>query len=107
LFPVQELESLKVPKDVTEKIDTTTRVMMGTNQPKPRCVALAGRIGVEVGCSIYNQRPTCCREFVPSYENGKRNPRCDQARKGKGLKALSPSDWLIYPSPEPELPPEI
>ena len=98
LFPAQELEvhNFQVPKDFTEKIDAQTRIMMGTNQAKPRCVALAGRVGVEVGCSIYHQRPGCCRDFSPSFESGVRNPRCDTARFSKGLKALAPSDWIAF-----------
>lgn len=85
--------SLHVPKELTEKVDGETLAMMGTNQMKPRCVALLGKIGKEVGCSIYLNRPSCCREFKPSFEDGQRNPRCDQARQGKGLKPLRLSDW--------------
>lgn len=98
LFPPEELAtgSFAVPKELTEKVDSSTRAMMGTNQHNPRCIALTGRIGSEVGCSIYMNRPGCCREFVPSFENGLRNPRCDEARRNKGLRPLRPSD---YPKP--------
>ena len=95
LFDPVEMEPgpYHVPKDLTEKVDATTRAMLGTNDAKPRCVALSGRIGHEVGCSIYLRRPACCREFKPSFENGQRNPRCDFARRGKGLRPLRPSDY--------------
>lgn len=89
-----------VPKDLTEKVDDQTRAMIGTNQHRPRCLALGGHIGKEVGCLIYLNRPSCCREFIPSYENGLKNPRCDEARKGKGLRALRPSDWAVVEGPE-------
>jgi Fe-S-cluster containining protein len=85
--------SHNVPKDLTEKINTNERIMLGTNQPKIRCIALSGQIGKSVGCTIYENRPTCCRKFAASYENGSRNPNCDLARKSKGLKPLRPSDF--------------
>lgn len=83
----------QVPLELTEKVDSNSRAMLGTNQPRPRCVALQGRLGHEVGCTIYAQRPSCCRNFQPSYESGVRNPRCDLARKGKGLRVLQANDW--------------
>ncbi len=86
-------DSLNVPKDLTEKVDQNTLAILGTNQTRPRCVALGGHIGKSVGCTIYERRPSCCREFKPSYEDGIKNPRCDFARKGKGLRPLRPSDY--------------
>jgi Fe-S-cluster containining protein len=82
-----------VPKDLTEKVDGSTRAMLGTNETKPRCVALGGRIGVSVGCTVYANRPSCCREFKPSFEDGTRNERCDFARRNKGLRPLKASDY--------------
>jgi len=63
-----------------------------------RCVALEGRIGEKVGCSIYVNRPSPCRAFAASFENGKRNPRCDEARSAHGLKPLQRTDWNEQPS---------
>jgi len=98
LFPLEDLEpsSFHVPKELTEKASTTERAMMGTLDPKPRCVASQGRIGHSVSCAIYSRRPGCCREYKASYEDGTRNPRCDEARKGKGLRPLRLSDWRTY-----------
>jgi Fe-S-cluster containining protein len=86
-------DSLNVPKELTEKVNATTRALLGTNEQKPRCVALQGRIGHNVECTIYMRRPACCREFKPSFEDGTKNPRCDDARRGKGLRPLRPSDY--------------
>ncbi|WP_181405130.1 YkgJ family cysteine cluster protein [Aestuariibacter sp. GS-14] len=52
-----------VPAELTEKISPTRVAMAGTNQPKPRCVALQGEVGKEVSCGIYPQRSSTCREF--------------------------------------------
>lgn len=95
LFDPAEIDdpNYLVPKEWTEKVDERTRAIQGTNEARPRCVALAGKIGVSVGCSIYLRRPSCCREFKPSFEDGKRNERCDFARRGKGLRPLQLSDW--------------
>ena len=39
------------------------------------CIALDGRLGKDVTCRIYADRPTCCREFKPGSEG------CLEARK--------------------------
>jgi len=104
LFDPSEIEvsSYHVPSEFTEIAAPNQRAMMGTNQLRPRCVALAGKIGEAVSCSNYDRRPSCCREFVPSFENGVRNRRCDKARQSKGLKPLKPEDWPQLDNPEIE-----
>ncbi len=68
--------------------------MKGTERKhRPRCVALSGEIGISVSCAIYENRPTPCRRFTASYENGVREPRCDEARLRHGLKPLTKSDF--------------
>lgn len=85
-----------VPVELTEKLNDFRRVMRGTNQKTPRCVALLGEIGVSIGCSIYELRSSVCRDFDVSWINGIRNERCDQARIA----------WGLEPLPEPVLTPE-
>lgn len=106
LFDRSEIQadSLNVPKELTEKIDENTLAILGTNMVRPRCIALQGHIGKSVECTIYARRPSCCREFVPSYENNLKNTRCDEARKGKGLKPLEPKDYLGFKQPRGEDP---
>lgn len=88
-------DSFSVPEDLTYPVlDSENLVMKGTYKKDPRCIALKGEIGVSVGCSIYEQRPSCCRNFNASYENGQQNFRCDQARIAKGMKPLTIADWL-------------
>lgn len=77
-----------VPAGLTEKLNDFRCVMKGTDQPKPRCVALIGEIGESVRCSIYEQRASVCRDFKVSYENNIHNPGCDQARAAHGLGPL-------------------
>ncbi len=45
-----------------------------------RCVALIGKIGCNVSCSIYNDRPSACRKFESGSE------LCKEARAKAGLK---------------------
>ena len=47
--------------------------------PSGRCVALKGRLGRSVTCSVYADRPRGCR----LVEAG--SPRCLQARKERGI----------------------
>ena len=51
-------------------------------------IALDGEIGKAVSCSIYLNRPSPCREFDQSGENGLRNEACDRARERYGLPPL-------------------
>jgi uncharacterized protein len=89
-----ELIDLSVPQKFTEDLDTEHRCMKGTNDKhQPKCVSLIGRVGESAHCSIYKNRPSPCRKFMASYENGYQNIRCDEARIKHGLKALSKKDF--------------
>lgn len=71
-----------VPTKLTESLDHFRLCMKGTHHQPVRCVALHGDIGRSVSCSIYDLRPTPCREFAPGDE------RCAQARASHGLPPL-------------------
>jgi uncharacterized protein len=77
-----------VPVELTEKLNDFRRVMKGTSQKDPRCIALLGEIGQSVGCSIYELRSSVCYDFDVSWLHGVRNERCDQARIAWGLEPL-------------------
>lgn len=96
-----------VPVELTTKLTPHLRVMLGTDQPSPRCIALEGVIGQQVACTIHPRRSSVCREYPPSFEDGTANPRCDQARAVHGLPPLGPDDWKGQPDddrPKPVLP---
>ncbi len=82
-----------VPEELVESITPFRVAMKGTTTKPPRCVALAGTVGCEVGCSIYALRPTPCREFTASWAEGEALEACDEARRRWGLAPLTPSDW--------------
>jgi len=82
-----------VPADLAEPVTPFRLAMRGTSQPKPRCIALDGTVGEWTGCMIHTDRPTPCREFGASYEDGVHNPSCDDARARHGLPALTLDDW--------------
>lgn len=77
-----------VPPEMTEKLDNFRVVLKGTNEKKPRCIALEGKIGECVKCTIYGNHPSPCREFEFSWQNGQPHDRCDQARAAWGLPPL-------------------
>lgn len=58
--------------------------LQGTDAAAPRCVALDGEIGVAVACTIYDGRPSPCREFDTGHE------ACARARRRHGLPPLLP-----------------
>ena len=80
-----------VPLKMTKKLDDFRLMMIGTGGSAPRCIALLGDIGRSVRCSIYERRPSICREFEPSWQNNTPNPRCDKARLAWGLQPLKPN----------------
>ncbi len=83
-----------VPVRMTKKLSELRRYMIGTDGKNRRCIALQGEIGKSVHCSIYEQRPSPCRGFEPSWEHGTKRERCDNARLALGLRPLTSEDWL-------------
>ena len=77
----------KVPLSYTTKVNDHMACMKGTKFGKGKCVALAYSNEEGYRCSIYESRPSPCREFE-LYENGKPNPKCNELRKNIGLKLL-------------------
>lgn len=83
-----------VPGHLFEELTPQHRCMKGTaDKHHPKCQGLQGRIGRDASCSIYPLRPSPCRDFKASYEDGQRHERCDQARERHGLRALTLLDW--------------
>ena len=68
-----------VPSALTESLRPNVLCMRGTSSKQPRCQALQGDIGGQVGCGIYAQRPTPCREVMPG------DPQCLRARQAHGF----------------------
>ena len=101
---VEENENA-VPIELTEDVSPNLRCMKGTNvHHGNKCVALVGKIGEHAVCSIYKNRSSTCRNFKASYEDGVKNPRCDQARAKHGLKPLTKDDYRPR-VPGSEIPP--
>jgi Fe-S-cluster containining protein len=86
-----------VPAELTEDLNQFRRVMKGTDQKSPRCIALRGEIGRRAHCGIYERRSSVCREFPASYADGvTREKRCDEARAVHGLAPLAPGHWRTH-----------
>jgi len=68
-----------LPDALVEKLNAHLANLAGTNQPVPRCHALRGEVGKSVACSVYEQRPSPCREVEPGDE------KCNRARARHGL----------------------
>jgi Fe-S-cluster containining protein len=89
-----------VPRELTEDRNALFRVMKGTNDNHHvRCVALEGKVGESVACGIYALRPSPCRDFQASFEDGTHEGRCDSARAKYHLRPLSRRDWAPADSP--------
>lgn len=85
----------KVPSEFVEEETEFYDNMKGTNQAHPYCAALSGKIGERVACTIYNNRPSPCREFGIQFKHGKINitpedlERCNKARAAWNLPPLT------------------
>ena len=84
-----------VPPELTEKLDHHRLIMQGTHAAPIRCIALQGTIGKSAPCSIYERRPSVCREVQPSWESGQPSVQCDKARLAHGLPLLTLLDWEL------------
>ena len=74
-----ESENLGLPDALTEKVNAWYCCMAGTNRSSPRCAALEGEIGAEAECTVYERRPSPCRELQPGDD------KCNRARARHGL----------------------
>lgn len=72
-----------VPVEMTVSVTPNIVRLCGTDAASPRCVALAGTVGQAVACTIYDVRPSPCREFDTGHT------ACARARQRFGLPPLS------------------
>lgn len=85
-----------MPSEVVEDNGGSFVSLKGTTKShRPSCCNLKGKIGKQVSCEIYENRPSPCRNFEASYEDGYHRERCDQARKAHGLRPLTKKDWRL------------
>lgn len=89
-----DLEQFNVPKTMVVPLSPEKMALKFQNQNCRRCLALKGTIGHNVGCAIYENRPSPCRNFKASFENGIHQPRCDAARMKMGFSPLTEKDFL-------------
>lgn len=79
-----------VPNAMVSKVTPFIACMKGTESGGGRCAALTGTIGEEIGCSIYTNRPTTCREYPVWMADGTPNPACQTLRAKIGIAPLLP-----------------
>ena len=82
-FYWSEVGARGLPDAAVEKVAPLLACMAGTNQPQPHCQALEGRVGGQVSCRLYEQRPSTCRELHPGED------KCTRARARYGLLPVS------------------
>jgi uncharacterized protein len=72
-------EGLNLPEHYTEPVNAVYSCMSGTNQAQPRCIALEGEIGQQVGCSVYAARSSSCQQVQAG------DSQCNKARAAYNL----------------------
>lgn len=78
-----------VPPELTTQIGPLRACMKGTELGGNRCIALQGELGRPgIHCTIYEKRPTPCREFNVVDDDGVMNPACLNLRQQLGLMAI-------------------
>ena len=79
----------QVPAELTSKVNDFHACMKGTESGNGRCISLLGELGKPgIGCAIYANRPTPCREFPVWLDDGTPNPDCQRLRAKNGLPPL-------------------
>ena len=75
-------EAIDLPEEHIEQVTPWVACMAGTNSATPRCAGLDGIVGRSVQCTVYEQRPSPCREVMPG------DAKCTRAREYHGLPHL-------------------
>ena len=84
-----------VPDELVSKINPVMACMKGTEAGNGRCIALRGEVGKPgIGCNIYADRPSPCREYRVWMDDGTPNPDCQRLRARIGLAPLSSEKCL-------------
>lgn len=89
-FALEELQSEGgcVPDGLAVELNHSLARMRGSDHAQPRCAALVGTVGQQIGCGIYEWRPSPCREFGLRAPMGIGDDACDRARSRHGLPPL-------------------
>jgi len=90
-------DGVGVPVEMAIPLTPKLMRMKGTDDAAPRCIALAGEVGCQVSCTIYEHRPSPCHEFNPWAALGIADQACDRARLRHGLRPLSELQTLPKP----------
>lgn len=78
-----------VPVEMATMLNPVMACMKGTEAGRGRCIALRGTLGQPgIACTIYENRPTPCREYPTWLDDGNPNPDCQRLRAAIGLPQL-------------------
>jgi len=93
IAPISQVEGRRLDEFLEITLDgTDNRVPIDAvllrNAETGSCVHLDGELGQNVGCGIYERRPSVCREFEPG------SPRCHEYRRIYGLEPQLTEDQL-------------
>lgn len=77
-----------VPPEFVTQVTPHIVCMKGTETGKQGCVALSHDDQEGCRCTIYEQRPSPCREFNILNDDGSINPLCDKLRKAVSLPSV-------------------
>ena len=75
-----------VPENLTSKVSPHLACMKGTEAGHQACIALSYSVEDGYRCSIYQNRPSPCREFNILNPDGTENPDCKKLRDRIGLR---------------------
>jgi Fe-S-cluster containining protein len=70
-----------VPAELTSKVNAHIACMKGTEKGGEPCIALKHTEEEGWRCSIYEQRPSSCREFNILNEDGTMNQKCQELQQ--------------------------
>ena len=77
-----------VPQHLTTQLSPHLACMKGTEVGNSPCIALSYTPALGYRCSIYEKRPSTCREFDIYNDDGTPNKRCQELRIKAGLQPI-------------------
>jgi Fe-S-cluster containining protein len=87
-----------VPADLAMPLTSFLACMKGTDAGG-RCIALQGTPGQPgIGCAIYANRPSPCRQYPVWLDDGSPNPDCNRLRARIGLPPLGRNPDSVAPA---------
>ncbi|NNE66906.1 MAG: YkgJ family cysteine cluster protein [Pyrinomonadaceae bacterium] len=82
-------EKLWAVDSISDNGERATKSILRRREPDFACAGLAGEVGDEVSCTVYDNRPSMCRKFEAGSD------RCHAVRRAYGIEPFLTTDEML------------